>query len=108
MQLKDYQQKALLQVEAYLQQLSEWRKKADHHPDLEINFPERAWAHLEDLKEHQKKYHSKNTGIGQPLPNFCLKIPTGGGKTLLAIKTLDLTHTHYLRRQTGLVLWIVP
>lgn len=46
--------------------------------------------------------------MGEYLPSFCLKIPTGGGKTLLATKVIDLVNTHYLRRQTGLVLWIVP
>ena len=39
---------------------------------------------------------------------FCLKIPTGGGKTLLAVKTIDLVQSIYLRRQTGLMVWIVP
>ena len=39
---------------------------------------------------------------------FCLKIPTGGGKTLLAVKTIDLVQNIYRQRQTGLVVWIVP
>ena len=34
---------------------------------------------------------------------MCLKIPTGGGKTLLATAALERLH-----RQTGLVLWIIP
>jgi type III restriction enzyme len=37
-----------------------------------------------------------------------LKIPTGGGKTLLACHTIDLINRHYLKKQTGIVLWIVP
>ena len=44
----------------------------------------------------------------RPLPVFCLKIPTGGGKTLLAVKTIDLVQNIYRQRQTGLVVWIVP
>ena len=50
----------------------------------------------------------RRNGLGERLPSFCLQIPTGGGKTLLATKVIDLVNTHYRRRQTGLVLWIVP
>ncbi len=42
------------------------------------------------------------------MPNFCLKIPTGGGKTLLAAHTVDLVNRIYRKKQTGLVLWVVP
>lgn len=104
MELKEYQQRALKQVGVYLQHLTEWRGKAIANPDLEIDFPAKAWGKIEGLHKH----HPKLNGLDKPLPNFCLKIPTGGGKTLLAVKTLDLVQTHYLRRQTGLVLWVVP
>ncbi|MCG2660005.1 MAG: DEAD/DEAH box helicase family protein, partial [Kiritimatiellae bacterium] len=53
-------------------------------------------------------YLPRKNGLGQPLPIFCLKVPTGGGKTLLAVKTVDLVNTIYRKRQMGLVLWIVP
>jgi type III restriction enzyme len=39
---------------------------------------------------------------------FIWKIPTGGGKTLLACHTIDLINRRYLKKQTGIVLWIVP
>ena len=39
----------------------------------------------------------------QPIPNICLKAPTGGGKTLLAATALERIHTGLLKRQTGLV-----
>lgn len=53
-------------------------------------------------------YFPRHNGLKQPLPSFCLKIPTGGGKTLLATKTIDLANTHFRRSNRGLVLWVVP
>ena len=55
-----------------------------------------------------RPYLKKKDGLGRPLPVFCLKIPTGGGKTLLAVKTIDLAQSIYRQQQTGLVVWIVP
>jgi type III restriction enzyme len=71
---------------------------------LEIPFPAKAW----EKAEIKKPYFSRKNGLDQPLPNFCLKIPTGGGKTLLAVKTIDLVNMIYRRKRTGLILWIVP
>ncbi len=104
MELKQFQQDALKQVGNYLQQLAVWKRKADENPDLEIDFPKQAWRKLERLSE----YHGKADGLGRPLPNFCLKVPTGGGKTFLAIKVIDLVNLHYRQLKTGLVLWVVP
>ena len=104
MELKDFQRKALKQVENYLQLLATWKKKADENPDLEIDFPERAWHKTEGLPQ----YFRKADGLRRPLPNFCLKVPTGGGKTLMAVKMIDLVNLHYRQLRTGLVLWVVP
>ena len=48
-------------------------------------------------------YVSRTDDAGRPIPHVCLKVPTGGGKTLLAAAVLER-----LGRQTGLTLWIVP
>lgn len=106
MELKDYQVRALKQVRRYLETLAANRAKA---PEAEKilgrgwDFAEKTWADLE-LPGH----HARKTGCGNILPSFCLKIPTGGGKTLLAVKTVELVQTHYLRRRGGMILWIVP
>lgn len=47
-------------------------------------------------------------GIGRPVPNVCLKLPTGAGKTYLATRGIEQLHRLYYRRAHGLVLWIVP
>jgi type III restriction enzyme len=104
MQLKEYQQKALTEIRNYLEHLTAWRKKAEENPDLEIDFPSKAW----EKARIQHRYTPTQNGLDQPLPTFCVKIPTGGGKTLLAVKIVDLVNMIYRKRKTGLVLWIVP
>jgi type III restriction enzyme len=50
----------------------------------------------------------RTDGIGRPVPNVCLKLPTGAGKTYLATRGIEQLQRLYYRRAHGLVLWIVP
>lgn len=47
-------------------------------------------------------------GFPQDMPYFCLRVPTGGGKTWLAAKSVALVNTQLLRNDFSLVLWLVP
>ena len=47
-------------------------------------------------------------GFAPGMPYFCLRVPTGGGKTWLAAKSVALVNTHLLRTPHSLVLWLVP
>ncbi|MFN3717243.1 MAG: DEAD/DEAH box helicase family protein, partial [Thiobacillus sp.] len=42
------------------------------------------------------------------MPNATLKVPTGGGKTWLAVNAVSRIMGRYLGRNSGFVLWIVP
>jgi type III restriction enzyme len=47
-------------------------------------------------------------GFAPDMPYFCLRVPTGGGKTFLAASSVALVNTHLLRSEHGVVLWLVP
>jgi type III restriction enzyme len=104
MKLKEYQERTLTQVKRYLEQLAAWRVKAWTGDEWLFDFAEKAW----EKADVGRMYLKKKDGLQRPLPSFCLKIPTGGGKTLLAVKTIDLVQSIYRKQQSGLVVWIVP
>ncbi len=110
MEPKEYQVKTLNRVKQYLDELfyakAEYEKLSAQGKTAYLrDFPSVAWSKTEGLHD---AYRPRQDGLGRPLPCFCLKIPTGGGKTFLAVKTIDLINTVYLKRRTGLVLWVVP
>ncbi|MGH8514015.1 MAG: DEAD/DEAH box helicase family protein, partial [Gammaproteobacteria bacterium] len=44
----------------------------------------------------------------ETIPYVCLRLPTGGGKTLLSAHTVKIAADAYLEREFPLVLWLVP
>lgn len=110
MRLKAYQEKAIKLLREYLVELADAKKGFEEVVALkpqfrkQINFPKEAW----EKATGRMVYHSKYNGLGEPLPDIYLKVPTGGGKTLLACHAIDQIQKTYLETQTGLVLWIVP
>ena len=77
------------------------------------DFPQKTWSMLKTASKlppafAEQPHSSRFDGAGRAIPNVCLKIPTGGGKTLLAAASVGRVFSNYLQRHTGLVLWIVP
>ena len=117
MELKEYQSKTLDTFSGWLTALEAARVKAEagaaalQQAGLEVppeirNYPRLAWQQQADageVAEPQRRYVERRDGAGRPVPHICFKIPTGGGKTLLAAAALQR-----LNRQTGLTLWITP
>ena len=71
-----------------------------------VNYPKTAWQNMAQsggVPIAAGSYVSRADGAERPIPHICFKVPTGGGKTLLAAAALER-----LNRQTGLTLWIVP
>lgn len=109
MELREYQKKVTSKLSEYLTALVEQRdryervREADAELANDIHYPEKAWREV-GLGSYKKAFN----GLNQPVPNLYFKVPTGGGKTLLATHSIDLINKVYLNKQTGMVLWIVP
>lgn len=110
MKLKHYQEKVLDVLKGYLGALNDFKAKYEKaleiDPDLgrDYDFPKRAFVQA----TNRHIFHNKTNGLNEPIPDIYLKVPTGGGKTFLACHSIDLIQKSYLKKQTGLVLWIVP
>ena len=77
------------------------------------DFPKKTWSGLKAAGQlpaafSQQPHSSRFDGASRPIPNVCLKVPTGGGKTLLAASAVARVFGSYLGRHAGLVLWVVP
>ena len=125
MQLKIYQQNTLDQLDRWLEALKEARLKCEKAtkaleesgvdvPEELKNYPLAAWRNLksqsvlpavqnQDGNSEVPDYIPRTATSGEPVPHVCLKIPTGGGKTLLGVAALER-----IKQDTGFVLWIVP
>lgn len=49
-----------------------------------------------------------SAGLGSSMPYVCLRVPTGGGKTLLACYAAGLAQREFMRAERAVVLWLVP
>lgn len=66
-------------------------------------------------KEHeQAKRLGRYGGSYSPLaglpgvPYVCLRLPTGGGKTILGAQSIGIARTAWIEKQFPIVLWLVP
>src|SRR5258708_39814778 len=88
LQPRDYQLASINALSSYLK--SALTHGAQRAFDLETGRPYRPVKDLEDL------------------PYVCLRVPTGGGKTLMASLSLGIVAHDYLHTQRAVCLWLVP
>lgn len=133
MELKNYQQQALGTLDRYLEALKEARQQAAELSTFDLNalpsvvrestqdavkqaedYPHVAWENLRKAsvlpgvtdaqgQNTIPEHISRENAAGEPIPHVCLKVPTGGGKTLLGVEAV-----RRLKLGTGFVLWLVP
>jgi len=123
MEFKDYQQQALDTFDAYLEELAKQRDRAREiarvaaeKPELRLVVPDFAAEAWKELRTQGRLPASRSTvdysprvdGTGRCVPNVCFKVPTGGGKTLLAAAAISRVLSRYLTTNNGIALWVVP
>jgi type III restriction enzyme len=100
MQLKTYQQNTLNVITEFFKNVrlygaSEAFKKITGEPEISFR--------LGNLKSNYVVWETiPNT------PRVCLKIPTGGGKTILAAHSIKIVSDIWLNREFSVVLWFTP
>lgn len=93
---KTYQSQVLESVEAYFRACHELPS-----PSVAFNaVTERLWG--------RGLAYNPLSGFPPDMPYFCLRVPTGGGKTWLAARSVQRVNTHLLRVEHSVILWLVP
>lgn len=101
LQLKSYQQRTLDELKEFLVDANKLVKGSS----LEA---EKALKLVYSLKNEDTPYKAIQDLLSTPY--LCIKIPTGGGKTLVASYSLSVIFDNYLQDKNGkgLVMWFVP
>jgi len=88
-QLKDYQRRCL-------DELAQFLRRVIAHGRADLAFYEQTGRPYRDVR----------TLPG--LPYVCVRVPTGGGKTVLAAHSVGITAKELLRQDRCMVLWLAP
>lgn len=101
LKLKGYQKRTLEELKEFLTDTS----KLITSSHLET---EKALKLIFTLKNESEPYKSIPDSVNTPY--ICIKIPTGGGKTLVGAHSLSVIFDNYLQDKNGkgLVMWFVP
>ncbi len=119
----DYQDSVINALEHYLDTLIDKKAQSDavakvaaDNPGVTIPVPDFAaetWQILKDERglpasRSDIPYSTRQDGCDRPVPNAVLKVPTGGGKTWLAVESVSRIMGRYIKSNSGFVLWVVP
>ncbi|MBM4047274.1 MAG: restriction endonuclease subunit R, partial [Planctomycetes bacterium] len=94
-QLKDYQRAALEMLRDYLRECTR------------SNDPDTAFYGL-TRRQHGRGIPYRPVQGLDGMPYVCIRVPTGGGKTLMACHSVGIATRELLRTTRAVVLWLVP
>ena len=97
--LKDYQERVLDSLREFFRQCSKDGR------------PEAAFQTVQlrnDVRQPVPYLPVAVAGLSPGMPYVCLRVPTGGGKTLLACYAAGLAKDELLHAERAVVLWLVP
>lgn len=97
-ELKHYQEQALERLREYFRRTQELRK---HHDRSEVVGADVAFY------EMTGRPYCKVPGLPE-LPYVCLRVPTGGGKTVMACRAVGAATHDLMEADRSVVLWLVP
>ena len=96
--LKDYQARVLESLGDFFRQCSK-----DGRPEAAFQ-----GVQLRNNRPPVPYIPVQMAGLAAGMPYVCLRVPTGGGKTLLACHAAGLALNQLLHAERGVVLWLVP
>ena len=120
MQLKRFQVAILDTVSAFAKIL---RAQRDHYSKIEamcrqqgIDAPaaavgKAAWEAAKRIgyvSASAADWIERHDPLKREVYSICLKVPTGGGKTILGAYSIGKLHESFYEKKSGLVLWVVP
>lgn len=96
--LKDYQDRVLASLETFFRQCAK-----DGRPEAAFQA-----VQLRNNTPPVPYLPVAVAGLSSEMPYVCLRVPTGGGKTLLACYAAGLAQVELLHAERAIVLWLVP
>lgn len=94
--LKNYQQETLDTLSVYFDKVSQTH-------DARKAFIDTIYEKFGENRDYKAI-----SGFDTNMPYVCLRLPTGGGKTLLACHSIRIAKDNLLKQEHACVLWLVP
>lgn len=94
LKLKTYQKRTLEDLQNYLEA-------------VRTMGPDCAFASSMGNSDSQRRHYKAIAGL-EDIPYVCLRLPTGGGKTVMASYVINIAAKSYLEQDFPVVLWLVP